>query len=148
MKHVKVGLTFALILAVLIVAFFASVYLANKTKEKEILNSRSTEAQVGNIYTNNEFGFSLDLPDEWADYKVEQTEGDIMFYFPTTSGYIDPVSNKVAKYGALFNIMAIPLDEAKDQDNKCAKPDPDRYWGECIGVRNKLGEDYFYRFAW
>lgn len=147
MKNFKLVLTFGLVLAVLIIAFFVSTFLAQKAKQHgpSNVNTVDNQAAAGNTYTNNEFGFSLLLPKDWTDYKVDQSDTDLLFYLPTTStNYGRPPQ----KYAPLFNIVAIPLAEAAAQDKKCATPDPYRYWGDCIGVINNLGGNNFYRFAW
>ncbi len=144
MKHLKPFLTFILILAVLVAAYFASVYLADKARQNQT-GTQDNTATSKNIYTNSEFGYSLELPADWTDYKTDQTEENILFYLPTS----DPNYTKQGiNYGAIFYIVAIPLKEAETQDKKCASPDPDRYWGDCIAVLRNIGENNLYRFAW
>lgn len=93
MKHLKVGITFALVLVVLIAAFFGSVYLANKAKESaknretqnvnqntntpESLETTSPSTRSGfRVYTNLTNNFSFEYPENLLD------AGDEFTYLP------------------------------------------------------------------
>lgn len=92
-------------IALLIVALVAGYFLffPEKTSDHTVINEQGGR----NVYTNEEFDFSVTLPDEFSFYTTQRKEGedyiDIEFFMPSSdtsfyqqiSGYAKPLVVRV-----------------------------------------------------
>lgn len=79
MKHFKVGVTYFLVLVVLVAAFFGSVYLANKAKK----HAQNTETQNSNENTNSPDSLEATSPSNRPGFRVyTNLENNFSFEFP------------------------------------------------------------------
>jgi PsbP-like protein len=131
-KHLKTLSTFLLVLAVLVVAYFASLYLANKAKQKEMAQQTNSNTQPSypdgegpddlnppmmRTYTNEENGFSFQYP---ADF---QTGGEDSTYLPYGTN---------AKIKLTANFYHEIQTEHCDLSGKCTPTTKDLYIGVAV----------------
>lgn len=131
----------AVIAVVGIIAMIYVVAFKNPTANISSVTEDSLHTP-GIVYTNEEFGYRVILPESWAGYKVSQTETNTMFYIPADGMYKD----LGYKYGAILYVAAIPMDEVRRQEQICKTPDSNRYWAECAAVTESIGGNNAYRF--
>ncbi len=144
MKHAKVGLTFVLVLAVLVAAFFGSVYLANKAKEKQDLMGEGSRQYGFYTIDNKDFGYKFDISDKYfARYQEEQHGYATSYYLPTN----DPEWGQ--KFAKVLTIVAIPHAEVKEKEAVCknnfdaAQETP----YDCIAFDTVIGKNKFFTLA-
>lgn len=113
MKHLKVALTFGLVIGVLIISFFVSVYLAEKAKKSEMQSSGVAQNGKYNI-ENKEFGYSFSISEKlFAGYQAITNDFGTGYYIPAeTEDYGLPLS-------PVFGIAAIPKDIAEKFEKIC-----------------------------
>lgn len=144
MKHFKVALTFALVLVVLILAFFGSVYLANKAKQKQALMQDDSRQYGSYLVENKDFGYKFDISDKYfAGYQEEQQGYTTSYYIPTK----DPEWGQ--KYAKVLTIVAIPQAEVKEKEAVCKESstvDQETPF-DCIAFDSVIGKNKYYTFA-
>lgn len=133
MKHLKVALTFGLVIGVLVIAFFVSVYFAEKAKQRE------QQKPQGNLLQNNEgFGYKFQIKNELInDLQSEQHDYATMYSIPH--------EGTVSGYTALFRIIATPKELAKKFATLCAQnrnTSPE----QCLDFENSDGQNNLFYF--
>ncbi len=123
-------------------AILTLIYIVAFKNPSSNQGSNAEQFVQGIDYRNEEFGFSLTLPESWEGYQVSQSEHSIMFYIPADGQY----KNVGYKYGPIIYVTAIPMSEAIEQEALCKTPDPNRYWAECAAVTESIGENNAYKF--
>ncbi len=172
MKHAKVGLTFVLILIVLVAAFFGSVYLANKAKQKEMskqgqdnINSNAskvdpiTKGTARTTYMNKQYGFSLEYPEffmagvedfTYLPYGNGQVKTEANFYHEISKPHCDLRGEECEPTTRDLDIgVSVVPESLQSIQNKTYEPLTETNYGavKTYSLRQGVeGEGIFYAF--
>lgn len=94
-------------------------------------------------YKNNELGFSLQLPENWAGYETRWhylTDGTITVSFMRQTN--DPNWNKGGQFWAtVLDIIAVPAKVAKTMAADKCKNNPELHWAQCLYTTETDGQN-------
>jgi hypothetical protein len=105
---------FVILVIIAIVAIFAISGGFFVTKNKKV------EAPVVvslNTYTNDKYGFSLEFPDSWKNFIVQDNLNEIKFCVKN----LYPLSKKVSDYSCLYKIMIVDRKTWEVEATPCLK---------------------------
>lgn len=143
MKNLKILIIAGTIIAV--AAITTMIYLV-ATKNPTETSTNNAAVQGKSKFTEYSFGYKLDIPKLWDNYRTAQVGQNITFFIPVKDTAYIQADGKA--YAPVVTIAAITKQEVKDQEKLCAQEDPNRYWMECLAIENKIGDNNYFRIAW